>query len=91
MKTITLSNARKDLFKLRNDISATHTPALITHKSGNIIMIPEDDYWNIIEHLHIMKDKVAMDALKDAINDRQKQKSKRIYKGAKELLNELEI
>jgi PHD/YefM family antitoxin component YafN of YafNO toxin-antitoxin module len=91
MKTMTLSNARKNLFQLKSEITESQNPIILTHKSGNVIMISEDDYWNLIEHLHIMKDSITMDALKDAIEERKNKKRKGNYKTAEDLLNELEI
>lgn len=89
MRTITLSNARKDLFRLRDEVSDSHNPVILTHKAGNVVMLPEDDYWNIVEHFHIMRDKLTMKAIEDAIRDRSEEKE--TYKAPEELLNELEI
>ena len=76
MKVISLSNARKELFGLKDDVTSSHTPCILTHKTGNVVMIAEDDYWNMVEHLYILKDKITMDAIKKAISDRKNGKTK---------------
>lgn len=76
MKVISLSNARKDLFNLKDEVTSSHVPLILTHKTGNVVMLSEDDYWNMVEHLYILKDKITMNAIKEAIADRNKGKNK---------------
>ena len=69
--TVSISDARKNLFKLRAKAVNSNIPVLITHKDGNVVMMSEADYANIMEHLHLAKDKVAMTALAEAAEDRE--------------------
>ena len=87
MKVLSLSNARKDLFNLKDQVSNNHEPLILTHKTGNVVMLSEEDYWNMVEHLHILKDKKTMDALKEAIADRKQGKNK--YKNVDDLLDSI--
>ncbi len=89
MKTISLSNARKELSYIAEEVTNSSTPIILTHNTGNVIMLSEEDYWNIVEHLHILKDEITIKALKDAIDDRKKGKGN--YKSAKDLINDLEV
>ena len=48
MSTINITNARKDLYNLVENVSVYHEPALIVGKKGNAVLISEDD-WNAIQ------------------------------------------
>ena len=48
MSTINITNARKDLYNLVENVSIYHEPTLIVGKKGNAVLISEDD-WNAIE------------------------------------------
>lgn len=89
MRTISSSHARKELTYIIEEVANSNTPVILTHKVGNVIMLSEEDYWNIVEHLHILKDEITIKALKNAIEDRKKGKGN--YKSAEDLINELEI
>lgn len=48
MSTINITNARKDLYNLVENVSIYHDPALIVGRKGNAVLISEDD-WNAIQ------------------------------------------
>ncbi|MDZ7797225.1 MAG: type II toxin-antitoxin system Phd/YefM family antitoxin [Candidatus Marinimicrobia bacterium] len=48
MKTINVTNARKELYKLIDQIQDAHEPLYITGKSKSAVLISEDD-WRAIE------------------------------------------
>jgi prevent-host-death family protein len=49
--TITATEARKSLYKLVDDVSNSHEPALITGKRGNAVLVGEDDWRAVQETL----------------------------------------
>jgi prevent-host-death family protein len=53
MTTITATNARKQLYKLINQVQESHQPVCITGKHGSGILISEEDFAAIQETLHL--------------------------------------
>jgi len=54
MKTITVTKARSNLFKLIDETSTIHEPIQITGKRSNAILIGEDDWRAIQETLNLL-------------------------------------
>ena len=54
MKTITVSKARADLYKLLDQASDSHEPIQISGKRGNAILISEEDWRSIQETLYLL-------------------------------------
>ena len=88
MKTVSISTARQTLFDLRKVIT-DGIPVTMTHKDGNIVMISEADYYNFLEHIYLARDRVGMQALAEAIKDREEGKTGPGQE-VEELLNDLE-
>ena len=53
MKSIPVSQARANLFKLLDETAATSEPVLITGKRNNAVLISEDDWRSIQETLYL--------------------------------------
>ena len=53
MKTLTATQARKDIYRLLDEASDTHTPIQITGKRSNAVLISEDDWRSIQETLFL--------------------------------------
>ena len=54
MTTLSVTEARANLYKLIDDTSLNHEPVIITGKRGNAVLLAEDD-WNVInETLHLL-------------------------------------
>ena len=53
MKTLTATQARKELYRLLNEASETHEPIQITGKRANAVLISEDDWRSIQETLYL--------------------------------------
>lgn len=53
MLTIHITNARKDLYNLVENVNRYNEPALIIGKRGNAILLSEDDWNSIQETLHL--------------------------------------
>ena len=63
MNTITVTNARTNLFQLLKKTLKSHLPARISSREGNVILIPEEDYENLIETAELL----SIPGLKESI------------------------
>jgi antitoxin YefM len=54
MTTITATEARKQLYKLVDDVSDSHEPIQITGKRGNAVLVSEDDWRAVQETLFLV-------------------------------------
>lgn len=54
MKTISVTNARSQLYKLIDEASTSHEPIQITGKRSNVILISEHDWSAIQETLFLL-------------------------------------
>lgn len=53
MPTMTATEARKNLYRLMDEVSDSHEPIQITGKRGNAILISEDDWKAVQETLYL--------------------------------------
>ncbi len=73
MKTLTATQARKEIYRLLDEASETHEPIQITGKRTNAVLISEDDWRSIQETLYLssipgMQDSIV-EGLKTPIED----------------------
>ncbi|MBM9521233.1 type II toxin-antitoxin system Phd/YefM family antitoxin [Desulforhopalus vacuolatus] len=73
MATLTVTEARKKLYRLIDETALTHEPITITGKRGNAILLSESDWKAIQETLFLvnipgMKDSIIV-GLKTPIDD----------------------
>ena len=54
MSAVTASEARASLYRLIDEVAASHDPLLITGKRGNAVLLSEADWNAIQESLHLM-------------------------------------
>jgi len=54
MTTISATEARKILYRLLDEVAASHQPVEITGKRGNAVLVGEDDWRAIQETLHLL-------------------------------------
>ncbi|MBU2602347.1 MAG: type II toxin-antitoxin system Phd/YefM family antitoxin [Actinobacteria bacterium] len=54
MTTISATEARRQLYKLLDDVSVSHEPVQITGKRGNAILLSEDDWRAVQETLFLV-------------------------------------
>ena len=54
MRTINVTKARANLYKLLNEASESHEPIQITGKKSNAILISEEDWRSIQETLFLL-------------------------------------
>lgn len=53
MKTLSITEARKNIYKLIDQTNETHEPIQITGKRNNAILVSEDDWRAIQETLYL--------------------------------------
>lgn len=75
MQAVTISEARKRLFELREQIVDDHEEVIVTHKRGNIVLISMDEWESYQETLRLLKDKTALHALLQSFEDRENRKN----------------
>ena len=54
MTTISATEARKQLYKLLDDIAASHEPIQITGKRGSAVLISAEDWRSVQETLYLV-------------------------------------
>ncbi len=54
MTTLSVTEARKQLYKLIDDVTESHEPVQITGKRGNAVLVGEDDWRAVQETLHLV-------------------------------------
>ena len=79
MTSITATEARKQLYKLVDDVQESHEPIQITGKRGSAVLVSEDDWRAVQETLYL----VSVPGLRESILDG-------MATPAKELENELD-
>ena len=54
MTVLTATEARANLYKLLDEVAATHEPILITGKRTNAVLVSEDDWRAIEETIYLL-------------------------------------
>ena len=54
MKTISVSQARANLYKLLEEAGESHEPLIITGKKGNAVLVSEEDWRAVQETLYLL-------------------------------------
>jgi prevent-host-death family protein len=54
MTTMSATEARKQLYKLLDDVAQSHEPVQITGKRGSAVLVAEDDWRAIQETLYLV-------------------------------------
>lgn len=53
MASVNATNARKDLYRLIQDVNENHEPIVITGKSGEAVLLSGDDWRAIQETIYV--------------------------------------
>ncbi len=56
MANITATEARRQLYRLVDQVQQSHEPIQITGKRGNAVLVGEDDWLAVQETLHLVVD-----------------------------------
>lgn len=64
MSIINATNARNNFFKVIEEAITTHEPVYVTGKSGNVVIVSEEDWRSIQETIYLssipgMKEKIT--------------------------------
>ena len=54
MTTMSATEARKQLYKLLDDVARSHEPVQITGKRGSAVLVSEDDWRAVQETLYLV-------------------------------------
>ena len=54
MKTITVTKAREQLYRLLNEAAESHEPIQITGKKANAVLVAEEDWRAVQETLYLL-------------------------------------
>lgn len=54
MTTITATNARKQLYRLLDDVAESHEPVLITGRRADAVLLSQSDWRSIQETLYLL-------------------------------------
>ncbi len=73
MQAVSMSEARKRLFELREHVVNDHESVIVTHKQGNIVMISMEEWEAYHETLRLLHDTAALRALFQSFEDRKQQ------------------
>jgi len=65
MITAKVSDYRSHLSTFHKKVLSDHDPLMISGQEGNVVIIPEDDYENLVETIYILRDKRTMKSLED--------------------------
>jgi len=68
MKTLTATQARKDIYRLLDEASDTHKPIQITGKRSNAVLIGEDDWRAIQETLFLASIPGMQESIVEGLN-----------------------
>ena len=68
MKTLNITEARKNIYKLIDEAHETHEPIQITGKRNNAILLSEEDWRNIQETLYLTSIPGMRESIIEGIN-----------------------
>jgi antitoxin YefM len=63
MTSVSATEARKQLYKLVDEVQESHEPVQITGKRGNAVLVGEDDWRSVQETLYL----VSIPGMRDSI------------------------
>jgi len=68
MNIINATNARKNLYRLIEEVSKSHEPIHITSKKGSAVLISEEDWKAIQETLYLLSIPGMRESIKEGMN-----------------------
>jgi antitoxin YefM len=76
MATVTASEARKNLFRLLDDVTESHEPIVITGKRKNAVLVSEEDWRAIQQTLHLAQIPGMSASIREGLETSHKEMSK---------------
>ena len=68
MSSINITNARKDLYRIVENVNKSHEPVHITGKNGSAVLVGEEDWRNIEETLYLLSIPGMRDSIVEGMN-----------------------
>lgn len=68
MDTMNATNARKNLYRLIEELSKSHEPIHITSRKGSAVLISEEDWKSIHETLYLLSIPGMRESIKEGLN-----------------------
>jgi prevent-host-death family protein len=68
METINATNARKNLYRLIEEVLKNHEPVQITSKNFDAILIADEDWKSIQETLHLLSIPGMRESIKEGLD-----------------------
>lgn len=68
MKTINVTKARSNLYKLINEMALSHEPIQITGKKANAVLISDEDWHSIQETLYLLSIPGMRESIREGLN-----------------------
>lgn len=68
MTILTATEARTNLYRLLDEVAATHEPILITGKRTNAVLVSEEDWRAIEETLYLLSIPGMREAIVEGLN-----------------------
>jgi prevent-host-death family protein len=65
MKSLTISKARENLYRLVDEAAETHEPVILTGKRHNAVLLSEEDWRAVQETLYL----VSMPGMRESIRE----------------------
>lgn len=68
MKTLSATQARKEIYRLLDEAAETHEPIQITGKRSNAILVSEDDWRSIQETIYLSSIPGMSESIKEGMD-----------------------
>ena len=68
MSAVSASEARANLYRLIDEVTASHDPLLITGKRGNAVLLSEADWNAIQETLHLLSTPGMRESIREGMD-----------------------
>ncbi len=68
MKTVSITKARQNIYKLVEDAISSSEPLQITARKGNVVLVSEEDWKSIQETLYLLSVPGMREALIEGVN-----------------------
>jgi prevent-host-death family protein len=69
MEALSISEGRERLFELREKVISDHDQVILTHESGNVVLISMDEWNSYQETRRLLRDKDTLRALLQSFDD----------------------
>ena len=76
MTTLTVSQARQSLFQLVKKSAKAHVPIKITSKTGDVVLISQEDYESLLETLELLSTPGMLKSIRAAKEDIKRGRTK---------------